>query len=103
MIKYEDDLVTTTVTDKKLKIEIPIKCLVNAFEYYPDNYCEAKVKRGKRQQFANYLAKAILQEIDQDTGNNLVKDMFDRAFEELLENGDVDTDEFIRINDDMEG
>lgn len=95
MKKYESLGITTIVTNDKLKIELPIKNLVNGFNLNPENYDESKVKRGKRQEFANYVAQAIIDSSNPDTGDSPVMEMFDDIFEEILEGAE----DFINYND----
>lgn len=95
MKKYESLGITTIVTNDKVKIEIPIKGLVNGFNLNPENYDEGKIKRGKRQEFANYVAQAIIDSSNADTGDSLVMEMFDQVFESILEGAE----DFIHYND----
>lgn len=90
--KFESLGITTVVTGEKLKIEIPIKNLVNGFNLNPDNYDEAKVKRGYRKAFAEFVAQAVIDSNNAETGDSLVMEMFDKVFEQMLE-GD---EEFIK-------
>jgi len=88
MNKYTDKGITAIVTNDKLKIEISIKNLVNAFNFAPDNFDESKVKRGKSKEFANYVAEMLIDTEDPDTGDTPVTDMFDKIFYGILDNGD---------------
>ena len=98
MKKFENLGFISKLTDEKLTIEIPIKNLVSAFELCPNNYDESKVKRGKRQLFAEYVAKQILEECDQETGDTYISNAFDSVFELLFE-GFEDGSEFIDFGD----
>jgi hypothetical protein len=99
MKKYEELGITTIITNDKLKIEVPIKGLVNAFNLSPNNYDESmKVKRGKRKEFANFVAQYLLDSADADTGDSYVMQMFDRFFEGIFES-DFVVDEFIEIKE----
>jgi len=98
MNKYEDNGFVTKVTNDKIEIEIPIANLVCAFENSPDNmsddgYC--KIKRGKRKEFANFVAKFLLNECDQETGATFISNAFDGVFNLLFE-GYEDGEEFIK-------
>jgi len=99
MNKYSDKGITAIVTNDKLKIEISIKNLVNAFNLAPDNFDESKVKRGKRIEFANYVAEMLIDTEDPDTGDTPVTDMLDRIFNDILDNGD-DGQDIIDFKDD---
>lgn len=90
--KFESLGITTVVTNNKLKIEIPIKNLVKGFNLNPENHDEAKVKRGCRNEFAEFVAEAVIDSSNAETGDSLVMEMFDKAFEQMLE-GD---EEFIK-------
>jgi len=98
MKKFENLGFTSKLTSKKLIIEIPIKNLVAAFEFCPDNYDESKVKRGKRQLFAEFVAKQILNECDSETGDTPISRAFDSVFELLFE-GYEDGAEFIKFGE----
>lgn len=95
MKKFEDNGFTSIITNDKLKIEIPIANLVNAFNYNPNNY-DCKIKRGKRKEFAEFLAKHIFDESDQETGANYIQEAFDKVFEMAMEDFDND---FIKFED----
>ena len=94
MIKYENLGFTTKVTKDKIMIELPIKNLVTAFEYNPENNGELKIKRGCRNKLAEFVAKHIIQECDQETGASYIAETIDRVFELILE-GYEDSDEFV--------
>ena len=98
MEKYEDNGFIINITDNKFKIEISLKNLVNAFNLYPDNFDEAKVKRGKQKEFAKLIAQALLDSADSEKGDNFIAEMFDRIFEEILE-GNVYAEEIIDFNE----
>ena len=93
MKKFENCGFTSVITKNKLKIEIPIKSLVYAFEYSPNNYDEMKIKKGKRQNFAEFCAKYIVEECDQETGNTYLTDAFDKMFDIIFE-GYEDSSDF---------
>lgn len=96
--KFEALGVTTVLTNDKLKIEIPISNLVNGFNLNPENYDEAKIRRGYKKHFAEFIAKALIDSNNAETGDSLVMEMFDRIFEEILE-GD---EEFVKYPNDDE-
>ncbi|HCL4447304.1 TPA: hypothetical protein N2D16_002909 [Clostridium botulinum] len=98
MKKYESLGITTIVTKDKLKIEIPIKNLVNGFNLNPENYDESKVAKGKRQEFANYVAKALINSSNADTGDSLIMETCDRVFEDIMEG----CEDFIKYSDENE-
>ncbi|HYF75477.1 MAG TPA: hypothetical protein VD757_02715, partial [Candidatus Nitrosocosmicus sp.] len=91
-MKRIDDKITgftVVVTDDKVKIEMPIRNLVNGFELSPNNYDQSKIKRGMRKQFAEWIADNLLDDEDSETGDNFIASMLDRLFERLFE-GDED-------------
>ncbi|EKS4344823.1 hypothetical protein QB607_002819 [Clostridium botulinum] len=96
MKKYKSLGITTIVTKDKLKIEIPIKNLVNGFNLNPENYDETKVARGKRQEFSNYVAKALIDSSNSETGDSLIMEACDRVFEDIMEG----CEDFIKYPDD---
>jgi hypothetical protein len=98
MKKFENLGFTSKLTNDKLSIEIPIKELVSAFELCPNNYDESKVKRGKRQMFAEFVAKQIIEECDSETGDTPMTKAFDSVFELLFE-GHEDGSEFIKFGE----
>lgn len=98
MKKYENLGFTSILTEDKLKIEIPIRNLVMAFQTSPNNYDESKVKKGKKQMFAEFVAKQILEECDQHTGDTHITKAFDSVFDLLFE-GFEDGREFIDFGD----
>lgn len=98
MKKFKNLGFTSILTENKLKIEIPIRNLVMAFETNPNNYDESKVKRGKKQMFAEFVAKYILEECDQEDGATHITKAFDSVFDLLLE-GFEDGSEFIEFED----
>ena len=100
MKKFENLGITTKLTNKKLTIEIPIKNLINAFKFYPNNHNESKVKRGKSQMFAEFVAKQIIEEcLDSETGDSPMSKAFDSVFDLLFE-GYEDGREFIKFGED---
>jgi len=91
MNKYENLGFTTIVTDDKLKIEIPIDNLVTAFEFSPNNIGEVQLKKDCEKLLADFVAKHILQECDQETGDTYISNAIDQVFDLILEgyeNGD---------------
>jgi len=100
MKKFENFGFTTKLTNKKLTIEIPINILIKAFELYPNNYNESKVKKGKKQMFAEFVAKQIIEEcLDSETGDSPMSKAFDSVFDLLFE-GYEDGREFIKFGED---
>ncbi|MBB5148636.1 hypothetical protein [Ureibacillus thermosphaericus] len=74
-----------TVTNDKLKIEIPIRNLVEGFKDSTNNYDGSIVKRGCRQEFAKYVAQALVDGSNPDTGDSPIMEAIEKTFEELFE------------------
>lgn len=83
--KYEQLGFTATVTNQKLKVEIPISNLVKGFEASPNNFDEVKVKRGHKQAFAKYLAQHLIDGSNPDTGESPIMEVIEQIFEEIFE------------------
>ena len=94
MKEFERLGLTSKLTNEILSIEIPIDNLVNAFELCPNNYHEDKVKKDKKQMFAEFIAQQILNECDSETGDTHISKAFDSVFDLLIE-GYEDGSEFI--------
>jgi len=94
MEKLEDKATgfITKITNDKLILEMPISNLIRGFNNSPDNYdgsnALAKIKRGMRNEFINYLAENLFDESDQDTGENYIEKMLDQLFVRALEDGE---------------
>jgi hypothetical protein len=95
--RINDDFtgISVVVTEDKVKIEMPIKNLVNGFELSPNNCEEAKIKRGMSKQFAEWIADNLLDSVDSEKGDNHIVEMMDRLFEIAIEN----SEEFIKFVD----
>jgi len=73
------------VTRDKIKIEIPISNVINAFNYAPNNYDELTIKRGNKEEFAEYVVKKLLNEYNQETGASYIEEALDNVFYEMME------------------
>lgn len=98
MKKYENLGVTAIVTTTKIKIEVPIKGLINGFNLNPENYDGSKVARGKRKEFAEYVANALIDSSNSETGDSFFIEACDRVFEEIMEG----YEEFIKYGEEDE-
>ncbi|WWU66484.1 hypothetical protein QJR26_08910 [Clostridium baratii] len=96
MKKYENQLMKFNITKNKLKMEIKLKDLIWLFECSPGNYDGAKVKRGKRQEFAEFIVERLLDDSGQDSNNTVWGELFEGIFEEILEGCE---DEIIKYPD----
>lgn len=94
MKKIEENGFTAIVTNKVVRWEIPISVLVEAFNNSPENYSEdgehyITVKRGKRQEFAEYVAQQLMLECDSESGVSHIEQAIDNVFLNVFE-GDED-------------
>lgn len=96
MEKIESLGFTATVTKQKLKIEIPISNLIQGFRDSPNNFDEATIKRGCRNEFAMYVAQALVDGSNQDTGDSPIMEAVEQVFEELFEGAE----DFVKIQED---
>ena len=90
MKKYKYNGFTATVTDKVVQWEIPINNLVRAFNLSPENPTAdgehyVKIKRGKKQEFAEYVAQMMFDECDQETGASHIEQAIDDVFKTIYE------------------
>lgn len=103
MKKFSSLGITAIVTGDKLKIEIPIAGLVSGFNRSPENTMpEITVRRGKRKEFAEFVAQKLINGEDQESGNTPVMEMFDKAFEDVFEGNDYNDDIFKYPDDEEE-
>lgn len=90
MKKFEENGFTATVTKDVVRWEIPIKSLVEAFNNSPENYSEdgehyITIKRGKKQEFAEYVAQQLMLECDSETGASHIEQAIDNVFLNVFE------------------
>jgi hypothetical protein len=98
MKKFEHNGFIATVTNDTVRWEISITNLISAYNNNPNCYTEdgvnyASIKRGKRQEFAEYVAKSMFDEVDQETGATYIEEALDRIFDTADEN----SEEFIKF------
>lgn len=77
----------TKVEEGKLIIEISVDGIVSGFNGSPNNYEELNVIKGKEEKFAELVSDKLRECGDSETGNTILMDAFDRAFEEIIESG----------------
>ena len=102
--KFEDQIMKFEITNTKLKMEMSLKDLAWLFENSPSNFGfegegVAKVKRGKRQEFAEFMVNRLRDDSSEDSNNTVWGDPFERIFEEILEGAE---DEFIKYSNEDE-
>ncbi|ASA22602.1 hypothetical protein [Paenibacillus donghaensis] len=98
-MKIEDKNITgftVRSTNEKVIIEMPISNLVRGFNASPNNWNEAKIRRGKRKEFAKWLIENLLDEADTESGDNFIVTMLDSVYERAFEGAE---DEFVKYND----
>lgn len=99
MKKFENCGFTSIVTNDKVKLEIPISTLVLAFEATPNNENDSgdpsTIKRGKRRQFAEWVAQQMVKEACQHDGATYTHEMLDNIFDQLFE-GYEDGSDFVK-------
>ena len=88
--KFEDQIMKFEITNTKLKMEISLKDLAWLFENSPSNFGfegdgVAKVKRGKRKEFAEFIVNRLRDDSSDDSNNTVWGEPFERIFEEILE------------------
>ena len=91
---YEDQAMKFQITNDKLKMEINLKDLAWLLENSPNNCGDIdgeviKIKRGKRQEFAEYIVEHLMDESSDDSNNTVWGQPFENIFEEIFE-GDED-------------
>lgn len=94
MKKFEHNGFTATVTKDVVRWGIPISNLINAFNCSPENYSmDGKnfitVKKGKRQEFAEYVAQQLMEQCDAETGASHIEQAIDNVFADVF-SGDED-------------
>lgn len=87
MYKNEEQLMKISVDDEKLHMEISIKDLTYLFETDSENFDESKVKIGKHKEFAEWAAKMLSEEENQENGTPYWFTPFRWIFESALEGG----------------
>lgn len=85
--KYFDYV--ATVTDKVVRWEIPIANLIYAFENSPDNPSEdgenfISIRKDKKKDFAEFIAKALMEECNQNTGESYIEKAIGECFIERI-------------------
>jgi len=94
MKEFNDFLLKFKITNDKLKMEISLKDLVWLFHNSPENIGEdgespfAKIKRGKRQEFAEYFVKMMLNDAPYEQDCFRWGIPFEDIFRELTESAE---------------
>jgi len=93
MKEFNDQLLKFKITKDKLKMEISLKDLEILFASSPSNYDGeqeiAKVKRGRRQDFAEYIVNMLMDNAPNERDCIRWGEPFEDIFEEITE-GDED-------------
>jgi len=89
MKEFKDQLLKFKITKDKLKMEISLKDLVCLFASSPSNYDGeqeiAKVKRGRRQDFAEYIVNMLMDNAPNERDCVRWGEPFEDIFEEITE------------------
>lgn len=102
MKKFDEQLMRFMITKDKLKMEISLKDLVFLFENSPNNFDEydevIKIKRGKRQEFAEFVVKMLMDYSRYDENDTRWGRSFEEVFSEIFEGYEM-ADEFCKQSD----
>lgn len=89
-------------TQRKFIIEVPITNMVRGFLHDPNNSWNekpiAKIHKGMRRDFVEWMADFITDECDPDTGDNYLMKMFGELFERMIE----EAPDFLKYSDEEE-
>lgn len=91
MKEFNNQIMKFKITKDKLKMEIKLKDLVWLFHNSPDNVSEdgmglgAKIIRGKRQEFAEYIVNMLMDESPNNGNNTRWGESFEDIFMEVFE------------------
>lgn len=110
MKEYNDQLLKIKVTNNKLKMEISLKDLVELFEQSPNNTYDGentgvKVKRGKRQEFAQFIVENLLDDSsigDYGDGLPVWGVPFEEVFMRIIEGAEDDFCKYMNEYEDGE-
>ena len=106
MKKFDEQLMKFIITKDKLKMEINLKDLVFLFENSPNNFDEhedeaIKIKRGKRQEFAEFVVKMLMDYSRYDENDTRWGRPFEEVFSEIFE-GYEEGEDFCKYSTDNE-
>jgi hypothetical protein len=104
--KFTDQLMKFEITKDKLKMEISLKDLVFLFENSPNNFQEydtepVKIKRGKKQEFAEFVVKMLMEYSRDDENDTRWGRPFEEVFSEIFD-GYEEGEEFCKYSIDEE-
>lgn len=98
MKEFNDQILKFKITDNKLKMEIALKDLVWLFHNSPNNFNgeteSGKVMRGKRQEFAEYIVRMLMDDAPNERDCVRWGEPFEDIFEEILSG----SEDFIKYN-----
>ncbi len=101
MKEFNEQLLKFKITKDKLKMEISLKDLVWLFHNSPNNTFDgenlaAKVRRGKRQEFVEFLVNYLMDDESSESCNTNWGVPFENAFIEMVEGAE---DEFLKYTE----
>lgn len=92
MKEFNDQVMKFKITKDKLKMEINLRDLEYLFASSPSNYDGeqeiAKIKRGRRQQFAEYVVRMLLDDAPNERDCVRWGEPFEDIFEEIAESAE---------------
>ena len=92
MKEFNDQLLKFKITNDKLKMEISLKDLVWLFHNSPENFDGdkplAKIKAGKRQEFAEYIVNMLMDDAPNERDCVRWGEPFEDIFMEITESAE---------------
>jgi len=90
MRKFNEHLMKFSITKDKLKMEIDLKDLIFLFENSPNNFYDGsnepiKIKRGKKQEFAEFVVKMLMDYSHYNDNDTRWGIPFEEVFDEIFE------------------
>jgi len=105
MKKFDQQVMKFSITKDKLKMEMSLKDLVWLFHNSPNNMSDdgegigVKVRRGKRQEFAEFIVNFLMDESRNDENNVNWGEPFENAFQEIFEGAEDEFCKYIGYED----
>ena len=99
--KFVEQLLEFEITEDKLKMEISLENLEFAFNNAEGNYNDkgerygAKIKDNKRQEFAEFVVKFLMDDESTDSNNVNWSVPFEKAFDAIFEGAEDDIVDYL--------
>jgi len=104
MKEFNTNLLKFKITNDKIKMEISLKDLVALFNTDPNNYdgdkAVAKIRAGKRQEFAEHIVTMLMDESQYDGNNTKWSQPFSDIFSDILEGAEDEFCKYIEEDED---